>query len=359
VRTTDADNSSTVAQKSYKSEKRYLCPPPMVRLDGPMRHLAQKPRLVLSVLSETGVRNMSEEASSVDEEMKTYFRGLYVAGTAKAKAISFQLTLHPPGNPLAPPDINSGADETLASGPSFACFDSATVSILSKACKKTAKARNTTGCLLAGSTLSLFNRINSQAVRTKYMTIDAGKFTARTSQWTAFSIHVLRSAEVALPGGAGTLATSKVFNGANTVTYGSQIILTDLMTGISSEPMTIRHVEKNKVHLGATGPVSQLQKIALVRTTATGQDIYLSVEEAGGMDATGVLLSTPQVEQPEEENGTEPGKKKKKGKEVPSPLLAMLTYQYPDQVLSAEENGGVSCHVVKDQMTWTVVGICE
>lgn len=75
------------------------------------------------------------------------------------------------------------------------------------------------------------------------------------------------------------------------------------------------------------------------------------------MDAMGAPLGVP-LEERREEHAADLGKKKK-SKEAPSPLLAMLTYQYPDQVLSAEENGGVPCHVVKDPMTWTVVGICE
>ena len=74
----------------------------------------------------------------------------------------------------------------------WASFSSAPVTIISKPSKKTAKTRNLASCILAGGPVSLFNRINSQTVRTKYMTIDNGTLCASNVTWSAFTVNVIR-----------------------------------------------------------------------------------------------------------------------------------------------------------------------
>lgn len=324
----------------------------MVKIDGPMRHLDQKPHLTMSIVNEAGTRQTSEQSTLADSQMKAYFRTLYVASTAKAKSFFLSLTLHPPPTSTAAsvPDLELRAINNDPLPPFFASFDSANVSIISKPSKKTAKARNTTSCILAGSTIALLNRINSQTVRTKFMAIDEGQLAARTVQWTAFSIHVLRRAEDTIPGIAETLATSKVVGGANTVTYGSEILLTDLMTGVSSEPLLVRKVEKNRVVLDAIGPVSQMQKVALGRVARDGSEIYLSAASEG-RDAWGDPLV-------QEGNEVRAGKKRRKeeGDEVVKPVLV---YQSPKRIIAPEENGGHATHEIDDYMAWTVIGISE
>lgn len=342
------------AQKSYGTEKRYLCPPPMVRIEGPIKALALKPKLQITVMSETREAQVNERASVTEPHMRAFFRGLHVGGaTAKGKSFGLELTLHTPPEPSRTHTeleqlALEGQPEGLALPPTFAAFESSDIAVISKPSKKTAKARNTTSCIFAGSTICLHNRINSQTVRTKYMAVEDGQLCARQSQWTAFSIHVLRRDEDTF-----YLASSKISNGELTVTYGSEVLLTDLMTGISSEPLVVRKVEKKRVMLDATGPVSQLQKLAFSRV-AGGRTMYLSAAP-DGMDSLGNELkqsSTPAV--------PETGKKRKREEDYNDedpPTKPILTYQYPKSVVPATLGGDPESHEVDDLHTWTVTGI--
>jgi len=143
-------------------------------------------QLSMAVVSEAGERSFEQKAP-LDNNMTASFKFLHVTGTAKAK--SFQLSLdiaEPPPSSLAPE-----AAETVG-GRTWATFDSAPVTIISKPSKKTAKTRNISSCILAGGPVSLFNRINSQTVRTKYMTIDHAQLCASNVAWSAFNVNVVR-----------------------------------------------------------------------------------------------------------------------------------------------------------------------
>jgi len=177
---------AAVAQKSYGSEKRFLCPPPVVHIEGPVWQMRQQ-QLAMSVVSETGDRSF-EQKSLLDNNMTASFKFLHVTGTAKAK--SFQLSLD-----IAEPSTNAvltGDSGETSAGRVWASFDSAPVTIISKQSKKTAKTRNISSCILAGGPVSLFNRINSQTVRTKYMTIDHTQLCASNVSWSAFNVNVVR-----------------------------------------------------------------------------------------------------------------------------------------------------------------------
>ncbi len=175
---------AAVAQKSYGSEKRFLCPPPVVHIEGPLWHMRNQ-QLSMAVVSESGERSFEQKAP-LDNNMTASFKFLHVTGTAKAK--SFQLSLDIAEPPLA---LTPEGGES-SSGRVWAAFDSAPVTIISKPSKKTAKTRNISSCILAGGPVSLFNRINSQTVRTKYMTIDHTQLCASNVAWSAFNVNVVR-----------------------------------------------------------------------------------------------------------------------------------------------------------------------
>jgi recombining binding protein (suppressor of hairless) len=176
---------AAVAQKSYGSEKRFLCPPPVVHIEGPVWHLRSQ-QLSMAVVSENGERSFEQKAP-LDHNMTASFKFLHVTGTAKAKSFQLSLDIAEP----SPPNMNNESGET-PTGRVWASFDSAPVTIISKPSKKTAKTRNISSCILAGGPVSLFNRINSQTVRTKYMAIDHAQLCASNVAWSAFNVNVIR-----------------------------------------------------------------------------------------------------------------------------------------------------------------------
>lgn len=175
---------AAVAQKSYGSEKRFLCPPPVVHIEGPVWNLKHQ-QLTMAVVSEAGERSCEQKAP-LDHTLTASFKFLHVNGSAKTK--SFQLSLD-----IAEPTLSTDASDAAPTGRVWASFDSAPVTIISKPSKKTAKTRNISSCILAGGPVSLFNRINSQTVRTKYMTVERSQLCASNIAWSAFNVNVVRS----------------------------------------------------------------------------------------------------------------------------------------------------------------------
>lgn len=188
---------AAVAQKSYGTEKRFLCPPPVVHIEGPVWHMRSQ-LLGMSVIAETGERSFDQK-TPLDGNMAASFKFLHVTGTAKAK--SFQLSLD-----IYEPEPEGG--QSPGNGRVWASFDSAPVTIISKPSKKTAKTRNISSCILAGGPVSLFNRINSQTVRTKYMTIDQAQLCASNVTWSAFNVNVVRRSTDSTPMGTGVMGLS-------------------------------------------------------------------------------------------------------------------------------------------------------
>lgn len=172
---------AAVAQKSYGSEKRFLCPPPIVRIEGPSQQLRSQ-QLTMRIVSEDG-RHSPPQKASLDTSMQAAFKHLHVGGSPKQK--NFHLSLDIATIPPA-------TDETREPpGRVWASFESAPVTIISKPSKKTAKTRNISSCILPGGPVSLFNRINSQTVRTKYMIIDHASLCASNTSWSAFNVNVV------------------------------------------------------------------------------------------------------------------------------------------------------------------------
>ncbi|KAG1784066.1 hypothetical protein EV702DRAFT_1176007 [Suillus placidus] len=313
---------AAVAQKSYGSEKRFLCPPPVVHIQGPVWQMRSQ-QLAMSVVSEQGERSLDQK-TNLDNNMTGSFKFLHVTGTAKAK--SFQLSLdiiEPPPSALSG---ESSADGTP--GRVWATFDSAPVTIISKPSKKTAKTRNISSCILAGGPVSLFNRINSQTVRTKYMTIDNSQLCASNVTWSAFNVNVVRRPDDAPPTNAGP----------QPVTYGCEVVLSDTLSNIATSPLIIRKVDKGRVSAEDGGPVSQMQKIALQRVNQDGTRHYLSA--AGPIP--GAPNSTPSVPGAPAQGGTHP-----------------LIFQSPRIRDEMKDGVRTLTDEVDDYLCWTIVGISK
>lgn len=313
---------AAVAQKSYGSEKRFLCPPPVVHIQGPVWQMRSQ-QLAMAVVSEQGDRS-HDQKTALDNNMTGSFKFLHVTGTAKAKSFLLSLDI------MDPPPSASGDGNEAAPSRVWATFDSAPVTIISKPSKKTAKTRNISSCILAGGPVSLFNRINSQTVRTKYMTIESNQLCASNSTWSAFNVNVVRRPDDAPPPHAG---------GPQPVTYGCEIVLSDSLSNIATSPLIIRKVDKGRVSPEDGGPVSQMQKIALQRVNADGSRHYLSaagpIPGAPGM----VSPSTPGVAS---QGGTHP-----------------LIFQSPRVREEVKDGVRILSDEVDDYLCWTIVGISK
>ncbi|KAF9991886.1 hypothetical protein BGZ79_003869 [Entomortierella chlamydospora] len=283
---------ASIAQKSYGSEKRFLCPPPIVRIDGQLDEsnsgLTSKPQVAMSVICESGDNTLGQRSTLEDDQSST-FRYLYVSGTAKAK--SFQLKLQVYGQVCLPNGFvshdPSQPSESSLPHPDWdlpepiAVFDSQPIAIISKPSKKTAKARNVSSCILAGSLVSLFNRINSQTVRTKYMSVQDGDLCAKSSTWSAFTISIVSngpcSPAPARSGSSKSHHRQLVQQSASPITYGAEIILTETTTGLQSDRLVVCKVENGRILQGAIGPICQMQKVALqsMERSKNGVPMYL------------------------------------------------------------------------------------
>ena len=251
---------ASVAQKSYGSEKRFLCPPPIVMMSDTQK---QSPLVSMSVVCETTATDRQlEQRTLLDENRKGSFKYLFVTGTAKAKQFCLRVN-------LTQQQQQAQQQQQQSIQQPYASFFSSPISIISKPSKKTAKARNVSTCLFTNSYVSLFNRINSQTVRTKYMTSENKQLCAKHSSWSPFEIIVVRQ-------------PNQVINPDNhsvsvPITYGTEIILKDVNSGVSSPPLVIRKIDKGNVVPNAYGLLSQMQKIALqLSSTANSKHLYLN-----------------------------------------------------------------------------------
>ena len=172
-------------------------------------------QLSMSVVSESGERTFDQKAP-LNATLIANVKFLHITGSAKSK--SFQLSL----DVAEPPPLTT---DTGAKGvaQTWATSDSVPITIISKPSKKIAKTRNISSCILAGGPVSLFNRINSQTVRTKYTAIDHTQLCASNTTWSAFTVNVVRPPPDASPVGkfiAHTLPRSPVADGRSLLEVG-------------------------------------------------------------------------------------------------------------------------------------------
>ncbi|KAJ2851880.1 hypothetical protein J3B02_003519 [Coemansia erecta] len=274
---------ASVAQKSYGGEKRFLCPPPAVLMcgEGGSAKVAHGSAMVLSVVKEAGesptvhcgeprpsssAHAPLECQTSFNERNVALFKSLHVTGMQKAKSFRLRLDL-----------LGTTAATAAAASAPYASLESGAVAIISKPSKKTAKARNQSTCIRGGALVSLFNRINSQTFRTKYLNVDhhTNRWVAQSHNWSPFSVEIVGGS----PGSA--------------LYYGSEIVLVESHRNFRSPPMVICKVERGRLVPGASSPVSQMQKVALQlkQTDACGPPRFLMADAGHYTPATAAAAS--------------------------------------------------------------------
>ncbi|KAG8996119.1 hypothetical protein FRB94_008574 [Tulasnella sp. JGI-2019a] len=330
--------SSKVAQKSYGTEKRFLCPPPTAIMIGnhwwhENRHGdIVPPKAVISISGEPSPLDSLTEWSTplgknfdpndppaaARENGSTTFMGrcigkqLYISDVDdRKKKVEALVKI------VQPKDDNDGEAERL-----LGVFPSKPIKVISKPSKKRQSAKNLELCINHGSTVSLFHRLRSQTVSTKYLCVSGShaaykgsdgqplpgadrakqsappSFIAKTACWDSFVIYIV---DVNKTTGPETMppppphpdypspppnAIPYNSNGAHMYTpiyYNQTVVLQCLISGVVSPVLIIRKVDHATTVVGgglqdgvkgvpnhycAPGevcgdPVSQLHKIAL------------------------------------------------------------------------------------------------
>ncbi|KAJ2926757.1 hypothetical protein H1R20_g10322, partial [Candolleomyces eurysporus] len=307
--------SSKVAQKSYGTEKRFLCPPPTAIMIGNSwwtdvvrRGEEPKlcpPRVVVSISGEpapqegsiewTGSSGKSFDVS--DPPTGTTYIGrcvgkqLFISDVdEKKKKVEALVKVTAPASDDEPERV-------------IGIFPSRPIKVISKPSKKRQSAKNLELCINHGSTISLFHRLRSQTVSTKYLCVSGSgssfkgsdgaplmgldqrsrqstpSFIARTASWDPFVMYIVDPDYPSPPPNAIPFTN----NGSQIPIYYNQtVVLQCLTSGVVSPVLIIRKVDRQTTVVGgglqegAKGiadhycspgevcgdPVSQLHKIA-------------------------------------------------------------------------------------------------
>ncbi|KAI9442495.1 LAG1-DNAbind-domain-containing protein [Lactarius indigo] len=219
--------SSKVAQKSYGTEKRFLCPPPTAILIGNSwwsdvvrrgeEPKLSPPRVVVSISGEAAGQEGNIEWSAAmgkpfdvsDPPSGTTYIGRCVG---KQLFISDVDEKKKKVEALVKVIASIGEDEPERV---IGTFPSRPIKVISKPSKKRQSAKNLELCINHGSTISLFHRLRSQTVSTKYLCVSGSgssfkgsdgaplmgidqrnrastpSFIAKTSSWDPFVMYIV------------------------------------------------------------------------------------------------------------------------------------------------------------------------
>ncbi|KAI9029692.1 beta-trefoil DNA-binding domain-containing protein [Phycomyces nitens] len=302
--------TSKVAQKSYGTEKRFLCPPPTTLLTGAdwwsheQASRATPAKLTIQIsgeaTSQTGVLEWHNQQGALLDSAASMAATACVLGETQiisGKCVSKQLHINDADEKRKRVEVLVKIQ--LGNGLFLGTLASKGIKVISKPSKKRQSAKNMDLCIHHGTTISLFNRIRSQTVSTKYLGVrnqstnplmdtNGTCFIARTGQWDPFVVWIVdtqqsenhphtRNKHIPPP----PAIALKAKGGPVAIHYNQSVVLQCATTGLVSPVMVIRKVDRGSMALGGSridrsngsaggecgdevlgDPVSQLHKIA-------------------------------------------------------------------------------------------------
>ncbi|KAF2367298.1 Beta-trefoil DNA-binding domain [Trinorchestia longiramus] len=257
-----------VAQKSYGNEKRFFCPPPCIYLfgDGWQRKRHEIARTANSehdaqLCAFIGIGNSDQDMQQLDLNGKHYCaaKTLFISDSDKRKHFLLSVKMF------------------WGSGTDIGVFHSRRIKVISKPSKKKQSLKNAELCIASGTKVALFNRLRSQTVSTRYLHVENGNFHASSTQWGAFTIHLLDENE----------SESEEFTVKDGyIHYGATVKLVCSVTSMALPRLVIRKVDKQMALLDADDPVSQLHKCAFYMKDTERMYLCLSQERIIQFQAT-------------------------------------------------------------------------